>query len=141
MGEGLRSAVELSLAEVGEGVAAVWVVDAVGCGRDESGVERPLFGRVAWQLAPPTSGPTAGPPTVVRTRQTRVPAELLQALADNAAGLGVRELSDVGMADSTLRKHLKRALDIGLIASTTDSIHDPHRRYTLTKLGQRQLNR
>ena len=42
MGEGLRSAVELSLAEVGEGVAAVWVVDAVGCGRDESGVERPF---------------------------------------------------------------------------------------------------
>ena len=104
-------------------------------------VERPLFGRVAWQLAPPTSGPTAGPPTVVRTRQTRVPAELLQALADNAAGLGVRELSDVGMADSTLRKHLKRALDTGLIASTTDSIHDPHRRYTLTDLGQRQLDR
>ena len=49
--------------------------------------------------------------------------------------------TNVGLADSTLRKHLKRALDIGLIASTTDSIHDPHRRYTLTKLGQRQLNR
>ena len=102
-------------------------------------VERPLFGRVAWQLARPAPEPPTS--TGARPAGTRVPTELLAALAANPTGLGVRELTNVGLADSTLRKHLKRALDIGLIASTTDSIHDPHRRYTLTQLGQRQLNR
>lgn len=120
-------------------------------------VERPGFNRSTWTAAPRLLQPASPPPvpagaqqrdplptTHPRTRRKQVPNELLRALAEaDANGLSARELARMSsaLAPSTVRKHLTRALEAELIQATTDSPHDPNRRYILTALGSRQLGR
>jgi ATP-dependent DNA helicase RecG len=98
----------------------------------------PQFERLAWALADRTEPSAHKQPSVARTDAV---AALLKAIAATDDGQLRPRDAQLGVADRAMRNAFKRAVDVGLIAATTDGLHDPNRAYRLTENGHRQLTR